>query len=118
MLYHKELCNFPKLVLVTNIRIPTDIFLYACTPRGTSQGNEKRKFKVYENAACKFWVIRTGPGFPLTPASKKRRHMYHFIRNFSQSCLHATVPVLLSTAPVSVSLVLCIHSRTNSITIS
>lgn len=54
LLYHKELCNFPKLVLVPNIRMQTDRFSCACTLRETSQGNDKRKFQVYENADCNF----------------------------------------------------------------
>lgn len=58
------------------------------------------------------WVIRTGPGVPLTPTSVKegciRATASEAIR-FTGSCMRVAVPVLLSTAPVSVLLVLCIH---------
>lgn len=66
-------------------------------------------------------VIRTGPGVPLIPASVKKGCVCATASeamHFSRSCMPVAVPALLSTAPVSVLLVLCIHSRTNSITIS
>ena len=123
----KIVMSFSKLVLVVNVRMPTERFLSVVPLEAPLRALfeqwqlHKWYWMLTRRLLQTLWVIRTGPGVPLILASVKEGCTCAAASgtiHVSRSCVCVAVPVLSSTAPVSVLLVLCIHSRTNSITIS